>query len=108
VLLGAIYPEGGSAVPAPVYAAALLLAAELAFWWIDERDAGRVEPGASMPRLLSILAVAGTGAAAGALVFVASDLAIDRSPATTAAGLVAVLACLGVLIALARGLRGSS
>jgi hypothetical protein len=108
LLLGAVYPEGGQAVPAPLYAAALLLLAELAFWWLDERDSGRVEPGTGVPRLLGILAVTGTGAAAGALVLLASEHAIDRSPAATAAGLAAILACLGLLIALARGLRGSS
>jgi hypothetical protein len=41
-------------------------------------------------------------------VLLASEHEIDRSPAATAAGLAAILACLGLLIALARGLRGSS
>jgi hypothetical protein len=102
VLLAAIYPEGGRAIPAPVYAAVLLLTAELAFWWLDERDAGRVEPGTGVPRLLGILAITATGAVAAALVLLASEPDIARSAAATAAGLAAILACLGMLIALAR------
>jgi hypothetical protein len=102
LLLGAVYPEGGQAVPAPLYAAALLLLAELAFWWLDERDAGRVEPGTGVPRLLGILAITATGAVAAALVLLASEPDIARSAAATAAGLAAILACLGMLIALAR------
>ncbi len=104
LLLGAVYvmPEGDRAIPAPLYAGALLLTAELAFWSLDEREAGSLEPGAGTPRLLAILAVAATGAAAGALVLLASHPDTVRSPAATAAGLAAVLACIGVLMALAR------
>ena len=101
VLLGAIFPEGAQAVPAPVYAGALLLTAELAFWSLDERDAGRVEPGAGTPRLLGIVAVTATGVAASALVLLASEIDTSRSPGATAAGLAAILGCLAVLLALA-------
>jgi hypothetical protein len=56
LLLGAIYvvPEGDRAIPAPIYGGALLLIAELAFWSLDERLPGRVEPGTATPRLLAI------------------------------------------------------
>jgi hypothetical protein len=104
VLLGAIYivPEGDRAVPAPMYAGALLLIAELAFWSLDERTPGRVEPGTGTPRLLGVLGVGATGVAASALVLLASEGDLARSPARTAAGVGAVLACVAILTALAR------
>ena len=81
---------------------ALLLIAELAYWSLDERAAGRVEPGTATPRLLGILAVVATGVAAAALVLLASESDVARSPARTAAGVGAILACVAVLGALAR------
>ena len=104
LLLGAIYvvPEGDRAIPAPIYGGALLLIAELAFWSFDERLPGRVEPGTATPRLLAILGVVVTGVAAGALVLLASESDVARSPARTAAGVGAILACIAVLTALAR------
>ena len=95
-------PEGDRAIPAPIYGGALLLIAELAFWSFDERVRRRVERGTAMPRLLAILGVAVTGVAAGALVLLASEPDVARSPARTAAGVGAILACIAVLTALAR------
>ena len=104
VVLGTIYvvPGGDRAIPAPVYAGALLLIAELAFWSLDERAPGRIEPGTARPRLLAILAVVAVGVAAAALVLVASESDVARSSARTAAGFGAILACVAVLSALAR------
>jgi hypothetical protein len=104
VLLGAVYvvPEGDRALPAPIYAGALLVAAELAFWSLDERVSGRVEPGTGVPRLQGILVVAAIGVPAAWLVLLASDADIVRSPAWTAAGVAAILACVAVLTLLAR------
>ena len=104
VLLGAIYvvPEGDRAIPAPIYAGALLLIAELAYWSLGERTAGRIEPGTATPRLLGILAVVATGVAGAALVSLASGSDVARSPARTAAGVGAILACVAILGALAR------
>ena len=104
VLLGAIYvvPEGDRAIPAPIYGGALLLIAELAYWSLDELAPGRVEPGTATPRLIGILAVVATGVAAGALVLLASESDVARSPARTAAGVGAILACVAVLGTLAR------
>ena len=75
VLLGTIYvvPGGDRAIPAPIYAGALLLIAELAYWSLDERGPGRIEPGTAMPRLLGTLAVVVIGMAAAALVLLASE-----------------------------------
>jgi hypothetical protein len=104
VILGAIHavPDGDRAVPAPIYGSVLLLAAELAYWSLDERVVGRVRPGAATPRLLGILAVGAAAIPASALVLVAADADVPRSPAVTAAGAVAVVACIGLLTALAR------
>jgi hypothetical protein len=102
--MGAIYvvPEGDRAIPAPIYAGALLLIAELAFWSLDECAPGRVEAGTATPRLIGILGVVVIGIAAGALVLFASESDVARSPARTAAGVVAILACVAVLAALER------
>ena len=104
VLLGTIYvvPGGDRAIPAPIYGGALLLIAELAYWSVDDRAAGRIEPGTARPRLLGILAVVATGVAAGALVLFASESDVARSPARTLAGVGAILACVAVLGALSR------
>ena len=104
LLLGATYlvPEGDRAIPAPIYGGALLLIAELAYWSLDERAPGRVEPGTAAPRVIGILAVVATGVAAGALVLLASEPEVARSPARTAAGVGAILACIAVLAVLAR------
>ena len=104
VLLGTIYvvPEGDRAIPAPIYGGALLFIAELAYWSLDERAAGRIEPGTTTPRLLGILAGVATGVAAAALVLLASDSDVARSPASTAAGVGAILACVAVLGTLTR------
>ena len=104
MLLGTIYvvPEGDRAIPAPIYGGALLLIAELAYWSLDERAPGRIEPGTATPRLLGILAVVATGVAAAALVLLASESDVARSPARTAAGVGAILACVAVLGTLAR------
>ncbi len=107
LLLGAIYliPEGDRALPAPIYAGTLLLTAELALWSLDERERAHVEPGTGMPRLRGILVVAAVGVPAAWLVQLASEADIVRSPAWTAAGAAAILACVAILTALARSHR---
>ena len=103
LLLGAIYviPESDRALPAPIYAGTLLLTAELAFWSLDERELSRVEPGTGTPRLRGILVVAAVGVPAAWLVELASEADIVRSPAWTAAGAAAILACVAILSVLA-------
>jgi hypothetical protein len=105
LLLGATYviPDGDRTIPAPLYAGALLLLAELAFWSLDEREPTRVEPGTVAPRLRGILGVVAAGIAAGALVLFASGPDTARSAGTTAAGVAAILVCIAVLAVLAGG-----
>jgi hypothetical protein len=104
VVLGAIYaiPDGDRAIPAPIYASLLLLSAELAYWSLDERVVARVIAGAVAPRLLALLAVSAAAIPASALVLLAADADVARSPAVTAAGAAAVVACIALLMALAR------
>lgn len=104
LLLGAIYaiPDGDRAIAAPIYGSALLLTAELAYWALDERIQQRVQAGASRPRLLAILAVAAAAIPASGLVLIAAEADVARSPAITAAGAAAIVACVALLPALAR------
>jgi hypothetical protein len=61
-----------------------------------------VHPGVATPRLLAIFAVIAAAIPAGALVLLAAEADLERSPALTAAGAAAIVACLGLLAALAR------
>jgi hypothetical protein len=110
LLLGAIYtmPDGDRAIATPIYASALLLTAELAYWSLDERVRQRVHPGTFRPRLLAILAVGTAVAPASTLVLIAAEADVARSPALTAAGAAAVVACAGLLTALVRLRTGES
>lgn len=107
LLLGAIYEtrHGDRAITAPLYGSGLLLTAELAHWSLDERVRQRVDAGVVTPRLLAILAATAAAMPASALVLIAADADLLRSPALTAAGAAAVVACVWLLAGLAR-LRG--
>jgi hypothetical protein len=106
LLLGAVYaiPDGDRAVAAPIFGSALLLTAELAYWSLDERVLQRLYAGVLAPRLLAILAVATAAVPASALVLVIAEVDVARSPSITAAGAVAIVACVALLTSLA-GLR---
>ena len=105
LLLGALHviPDGGRSIGTVIYGGGLLLTAELAYWSIDERGRRCVEPGVFAPRLLAILAVVAAGMLAGLAVFVAAGVDISRSAASTAAGATAIVACVALLAAMARG-----
>jgi hypothetical protein len=104
LLLGAIYaiPDGDRAIAAPIYGAGLLLTAELAYWSLEERVRRRVQAGVATPRLLAILAVAAATIPSGALVLIAAEADVSRSPVLTATGAAAIVSCIGLLTALAR------
>jgi hypothetical protein len=110
LLLGAIYaiPDGERAIAAPIYGSALLLTAELAYWSLDERVRQRVQAGVFTPRLLAILAVSAAAIPASALPLIAAEADVARSPAITAAGAAAAVACVALLTALARVRSGES
>jgi len=104
LLLGALYalPASHHVIPVPVYGSALLVAGEFAYWSLDERIRERAQPGVAMPRLLAVLAVGAAAIPASALVLAAADADVPRSPTGTAAGAAAVVACVALLVALAR------
>ena len=110
LLLGAIYtiPDGGRAIAAPIYGSALLLTAEFAYWSLDERIRQRIQAGVFKPRLVAILAVSAAAIPASSLVVIAAEADVARSPAMTAAGAAAVVACVALLTALARFRSGES
>jgi hypothetical protein len=110
LLLGADYalPADHHVIPAPVYGSALLVAGELAYWSLDEQIRERTQPGIGMPRLLAVLAVGAAAIPLSALVLAAADADIPRSPAGTAAGAMAIVACLALLLALARAREAAS
>jgi hypothetical protein len=110
LLLGAIYaiPDGERAIAAPIFAGALLLTAELAYWSLDERVLLRVQARVFTPRLLAILAVSAAAIPPSALVLVAAEADVARSPAITGAGAAAAAGCIALLTALARVRSGES
>jgi hypothetical protein len=103
-LLGALYvlPDGERGVWAPLYGGGLLLCAELAYWSLEERRARRVRGDVATPRLVAVLLVAVLSVGVAAVVLLAAEVDIGRSPVTTAVAAVAVAACAGLLVALAR------
>jgi hypothetical protein len=106
VLLGAVYalPEGDRAVWAPLYGGGLLLCAELAYWSLESRVDQRVYGDLVTPRLVTVVLVAAVSVPSGALVLLAADAGVGRSPAMTAIAALAVVACVGLLAVLARTL----
>ena len=110
LVLGAVYaiPPGDRAIAAPIYGSALLLTAELAYWSLDERVRQRVQARVTARRLLAILAVAAAAIPASALVLIAGEADVSRSPGLTAAGAAAIVACVGLVAVLARLRSGES
>jgi hypothetical protein len=104
LLLGAVYgiADGDRALAAPIFGSALLVAAELAYWSLDEHVHLRLQAGVLLPRLLAILAVAAAAIPASTLVLITAEAGVARSPATTAAGGAAIVACIALLTSLAR------
>ena len=104
VLLGALYavPEGERAVWAPLYGSGLLVCAELAYWSLESRVTQPVHGDVVTPRLAAVLLLAAASVPAGALVLLAAEAGLDRSPATTAVAALAVAGCVGLLAVLAR------
>jgi hypothetical protein len=103
VLLGAVYvvPDGDREIWAPLYGSGLLLLAELAYWSLESRVDQRVYGDVVTPRLVAVLLVASLSVPAGALVLLAADAGVGRSPAMTAVAALAVIACVGLLAVLA-------
>ena len=86
----------------PVVAAGLLLAAELGYWSLEERDRVRGEPGEDLRHLGLVVLVALAGLAVGAVVLAAADLARASGLAVDLLGAAAAAGALLVLVLLAR------
>jgi len=104
VLLGVshVISTGDPSLATVIYGSGLLLTAELAYWSIDEHGDRRVQPGVFAPRLLAILAVVAAAIPASMLVLAAAAIDISRSHTSTAAGAIAIVACVALLAAMAR------
>lgn len=104
LVLGGLYvlPDGDRALPSPLYASALLVIGELAFWSLDARLRLRAEPGTDAPRLVALLVVAAASVPVGALALLAGSADVDRSAALTGLGAAAIAGCVGVLLVLSR------
>jgi len=86
---------------APVYAAGLVLVAELAFWSVERRIAAWSDPAIAERRLAQLLGVCVGAAAVAALVLVVAAASVGGGLALEAIGVAAAigaLALLGVLV----------
>jgi hypothetical protein len=81
--------------------AALLVAAELAYWASDDDRRLRVEPGLQLRRAASIAAVVAAGLVAGLAVVIAAGIDLGAGLPLTAAGAVAAVGLLLLIVRLA-------
>jgi hypothetical protein len=86
----------------PLYAGALLLVAELAWWSLEERVSAWAERGVATGRLLTVLFACVAGSAVAALVVLAAGAPIHGGFALELAGVLAATAALAVIAAVAR------
>jgi hypothetical protein len=107
LLLGAVYalPVGHHVIAVPIYGSVLLVTGELAYWSLDERIRERADAGVELPRLVAIVSLGVAAIPVSALVLAAADADVPRSPAGTAVGAAAIVACVALLVALTH-LRG--
>jgi hypothetical protein len=87
---------------APLFAAGLLLTAELAYWSLEERERVRSEPGDSLRHLGLVAALGLLGLVAAAAVLAVADLARAGGLAVDVLGAAAAAAVLLVVVLLAR------
>ena len=95
-----VLPEGERAVWAPLFGVGLLLCSELAYWSLESGVAQRVYGDVVTPRLVAVAGVAGASLPAAALVMLAAEADVGRSPAVTAVAALALAGCAGLLFAL--------
>ena len=86
----------------PVYAAGLLLTAELAWWSIEQRVPAWSQPGIVLRRLLVIVGLCVAGAALAAMIVVAAGSPLEGGVGLELVGVVAAVAAVAVVAALAR------
>jgi hypothetical protein len=107
-LLGAVQAVRLAAGPdavdpwTPLYAGALLLAAELAWWSLEQRVPAWPEPGTGLRRLTTVAASCAGGSALSALVVIAAGTPLEGGVVLELAGALAATAALVVLAVVAR------
>lgn len=86
----------------PLYAAGLLLTAELAYWALQLRQAARDEPGMALRRVIGLLIAAAAALVAGTLLVAVARLPLRGGLAVEAIGLAAAIGALAILFLAAR------
>jgi hypothetical protein len=86
----------------PLYAAGLLLTAELAYWALQLRDGARDEPGMAPRRFIGLLIAAAAAIVAGSLLVAVAHVPLRGGLAVEAIGLAAAIGALVILLLAAR------
>jgi hypothetical protein len=86
----------------PLYAAGLLVTAELAYWALHLRDSARDEPGMALRRLIGLLIAAAAAVIAGSLLVAVAQFPLRGGLAVEAVGLAAAVGALTILFMAAR------
>jgi hypothetical protein len=86
----------------PLYAASLLVTAELAYWSLRLRQAAPDETGMALRRLLGVLAAAAMGLIAGTLLVAIAHVPLRGGLAVEAVGIAAAIGALMMLLLAAR------
>lgn len=86
----------------PLYAAGLLLTAELAYWALQMRDGARDEPGMALRRFIGLLIAAAAAVVAGSLLVAVAHVPLRGGLAVEAIGLAAAIGALAILHLAAR------
>ncbi len=101
-----LYLDEGFDVKAPLFAAGLLLAAELGYWSLEEREQVRSEPGEGLRRLAFVAGLTLAGLVVGTVLLAAADLARAGGLAVDLVGAGAAAAALLLVVLYARRQSG--
>jgi hypothetical protein len=86
----------------PVYAAGLLVTAELAYWSLQLRDGARDEPGMALRRMIGLLVAAAAALVAGTLLIAVAHVPLRGGLVVEAIGIAAAIGALAMLSLAAR------
>jgi hypothetical protein len=86
----------------PLYAAGLLVTAELAYWALRLRHGARDEPGMALRRVIGLLIAAVAALVAGTLLVAVGQVPLRGGLAVEAIGLAAAIGALAILLLAAR------
>jgi hypothetical protein len=90
----------------PLYAAGLLITAELAYWSLRLRRAARDEPGMGLRRVIGLLVATAVALVAGTMLVAVAQVPLRGGLAVEAIGIVAAIGAISTLLLAAR--RGLS